>query len=309
MEFYINSFKKEGDLMEIYGKPFNPWGNNAPFIEKYATAAMLYCCGTSKVLDTFDSYPRYLNYTFGITDPIAYHKKLISEGYYTKASTEAILETFRVADLKEILVQNNLPSKGRRPALIEAILKNINPTKLNLGEFYARSELGESYLSKYSYVMTLRNYSIKPCEYAEYEDVHPGLTTDEIILGILHNRYTESRLAEDYGIARNALYELSIFYEQKNAFEKALYKLICVLYFDTSGYSNKYRDSLERIILAPGILDLICKYQEFYSSKMIDNCFLEYALPEHYLTKNQFEKLIKKIFNNNSIEDIDLKEL
>ena len=45
MEFYINSFKKEGDLMEIYGKPFNPWGNNAPFIEKYATAAMLYCCG------------------------------------------------------------------------------------------------------------------------------------------------------------------------------------------------------------------------------------------------------------------------
>ena len=82
MEFYINSFKKEGDLFEIYGKPFNPWGNNAPFIEKYATAAMLYCCGTSKVLDTFDSYPRYLNYTFGITDPIAYHKKLISEGYY-----------------------------------------------------------------------------------------------------------------------------------------------------------------------------------------------------------------------------------
>lgn len=66
---------------------------------------------------------------------------------------------------------------------------------------------------------------------------------------------------------------------------------------------------MERIILAPGILDLICKYQEFYSSKMIDNCFLEYALPEHYLTKNQFEKLIKKIFNNNSIEDIDLKEL
>ena len=153
MEFYINSFKKEGDSMEIYGNTYDPWGNNAPFIEKYATAAMLYCRKTSKVLETFDNYPRYLNYTFGITDPIAYHKKLISEGYYTKASTEAILETFRVADLKEILVQNNLPSKGRRPALIEAILKNINPTKLNLGEFYTRSELGESYLSKYSYCL------------------------------------------------------------------------------------------------------------------------------------------------------------
>ena len=96
---------------------------------------------------------------------------------------------------------------------------------------------------------------------------------------------------------------------QRNAFEKTLYKLICVLYFDTSGYSNGSRNSLEQIILAPGILDSICKYQEFYSSKMIDDCFSECALPEHYLTKNQFEKLIKKIFNNNSIEDIDLKEL
>ena len=295
--------------MEIYGRGYNPWGQNAPFIEKYATVAMLYCCGTSKIRDSFNDYPRYLNYIFGITDPIAYHQKLIAEGYYIKASPDIILETYRVSDLKDILAKNNLPTKGRRKALIEEILNNIDTADLNFGDFYTRSTEGETYLSKYEYVMALRNYNISPSEYDQFENSHPGLIPDEIIFNILSQRYSENSIAQKWGLARNALHELSIFYLSKNEYEKALYELISVLYIDTSGYSNGGRESLEQIILAPAILSSIYKYKEFYSPHMIANCLLERSTPQHYLSKNQFENLVLKVIDGKTIEEIDLKTL
>lgn len=291
---------------QVENSPYNPWGHNAPFLEKYATAAMLFCCGTSKIRDSFDSYPRYLNYTFGITDPISYHKKLISEGYYVKAAPNLILDTFCVADLKKILEQKGFPTKGRRKSLIEDILNNVNFEDLNLGDFYTRSKQGELYLSEHNYVMNFRNYNISPSEYDAFNKSHPRLSPDEIMFQVIQHHYNTSVLESNWGLARNALYDASVFHKDKLNYKMSLCELIGVLYIDSSGYSNSGRDSLDQIMLAPGLLNRIYDLKELYSAEMVDYCFQQYTTPQHYLSRNQFHNLLSQIFDGKPAEDIDL---
>lgn len=125
-------------------------GNN----EDYAIAAFVRYCsfGGKPIGKRRDVYPSYLNYKFNITAPIKYHKKMIEEGYLCEAPLANSLKLLKVDQLKQILLANGLPEKGKKDELIQRIVEEVDPATLTVDKVYVPTEKGLEHLRKYEHL-------------------------------------------------------------------------------------------------------------------------------------------------------------
>lgn len=301
--------KEDSDKIQFTEQTFNnnydPWAKTTmPRNDNYAIAGFVAYSqhGGNPIGKSNDDYPRYFSYKYYVNDPIKYHKQVIADGYLTEADAKASLKQLTVAQLKEILLNNNLPDKGKKDELIERIIENIDTKTLNLPMLYVPSPKGYEHLDKYNYFFEIEKYniSINDFEYAK-EHCHQAAKTNDIIWKILNTRYNECNLSGDFGSARNELYYCAEFLKAEQRFSDALYYYILVLYYDLSGCSNGYSINIEDIFIAPGIASQIFALKEYYVESIPSKCY-RHSLPHHYLKQESFSRLINDIFEDKVLD-------
>lgn len=286
---------------QIFQNDYDPWAKTTmPRNDNYAIAGFIAYCqhGGNPIGKTNDDYPRYFSYRYYVNDPIKYHKQVIADGYLTEADAKDSLKRLTVVQLKEILLNNNLPEKGKKAELIERILENVDTQNLNLPILYVPTVKGYEHLEKYRYFFEIEKYniSISDFEYAK-EHSHPTAKTNDIIWGILNARCNKNNLSGDFGIARNDLYYCAEFLKSEQRFTDALYYYILVLYYDLSGCSVNFKD----ISIAPGLSRQIFELKEYYVESIPSKCY-RHSLPHHYLKQESFTRFINDIFEDKVLD-------
>ena len=250
-----------------------------------------------------DDYARYFNYEFGVYDPIKYHKRVIEDEFLVEASPDVALGKLKVEQLKSIISNAGLPTKGKKSDLISQIINNVDVTSLNLPKYYVPSEKGRAHLRQYEYVFRLRDYGISWEEYDEYEkSCADYLKPNDIIWQILNRRFNDYNIVERYGLARNELLHMAklLEYEARNV--DALFYYSLVLYYDTSGCGNHVIDEPEEVTIAPAIIESIHRLKDNYNENIIDRCYKRYRFPQHFIDSCNFEKLLLDIFDDKAID-------
>lgn len=288
---------------------YQPWDKNGITTnDNYAIAAFVRISKSgAKIGSTNDDYARYFNYRFGISDPISYHKKVIADGYLVEASPETSLKKLKVDQLKSILTNAGLPIKGKKDELISRIIGNVNVSSLGLEKYYIPSERGLEHLRKYEYVFASGNYDVSCSEYEAKKEEHKNSgNQNDIIWRSLNDSFNSYNTTGDYGLARNKLFNMAQLLKNEGKYVDALYYYCLTLYYDTSGCANGRKiEPVDNISIAPALADAIRKLKSYYDPQIVNRCYDRYTLPHHYISKQNFEKLIHAIFNG---EVVDMSE-
>lgn len=261
-----------------------------------------------EILDQ-NEYPQYFYYDYGIINCSQFHIQLIKEGYLEKASLKTYLSTKTIEELKNILKENNLKKIWKKSELIDRILENINLENIKRENgYYELTNKGINFLKENEYIIKLRKLNIP---LAEYETVKKELNSnflfDDIVWGIYNKRILNFYLDKDFGLYRNTLLEMSIFFKSKNNLQKELEYLLKVTYLDLSGNSNNGTIDNKKLLFIP-LAKRIFNLKEYYLPEQTEKCY-EIKLPFHYCTKKIFYDIIQEILEGKTEEEILKKYL
>lgn len=273
--------------------------------DDHAIAAFIHYCeyGGKPIGKTNDEYPSYVTYRFHVNSPKTYHKKVIDAGYLEPAPAKQSLQKLKVDQLKQILIANGLPEKGKKDDLVTRIVENVDVSTLKLETLYIPTEQGWTHLRKYGYLFTVEKYGISIAEYEEEVSKGGIGKENDIIWRILNRKFNQYNLSRDFGLARNELLHQAYLLDAEERHVDALLHYILVLYYDMSGCANGgYIEPKSDLCLAPAILKAIHDRQEHYTPDMINRCYERYTLPKHYFSKAAFTRLIADIFADATIE-------
>lgn len=282
-----------------------------PRNDNYAIAAFIRLSQDGASINkSNDEYARYLTYDYGVNNPVKYHKMVIAEGYLMEAGPEILLKQLKVPQLKEILENNNLPTKGKKEDLISRIADNINVKSLNIEPVYIPSPKGEEHLAKYNYIFRIGKYRITWQEFEHCKKKTELTQTKDIIWQILNGKRAEHLKNQSYVLAKDDIWYITKFLADEGNFSEALYHAIVVLYFDTSGYSSygsyaSYglrQKGIDQRVINSDVAEMICRLKEYFSHSLIERCFNEYKLPSHLLKKPYFHKLVGDIMADKVID-------
>ena len=284
---------------------YDPWKNtNQPRNDNYAIAAFVSMSEKgASVGKSNDNYPRYFSYTYKVFDPVKYHKKVIEDGYLTEAPPEYSLKKMKVDQLKAILADAGLSDKGKKDILISRIVESVPLSPLNLETYYLPSEKGLEHLKKFDYVFSLSNYDISWEAYDDFAKNRPDyLKPNDIIWQLLNERFNANNIKGYYGSAGHDLGRMGKFLEREERFLDALSHYTKALYYATSGCESPHLVyKPEEIYISPHLIEPINRLGEHYDSRIIDRCYDRYRLQQHYISKENFEKLLFDIFADNPI--------
>ncbi len=273
--------------------------------DNYAIAAFVHYCefGGKPIAKKNDVYPSYFTYDFNINNPMKYHQKVVDEGYLEEASISNSLQKLKVEQLKQILVANGLSDKGKKDALIQRIVDEVDTNSLNLDKVYVPSEKGWEHLKSYDYLFKIKKYGIKFEEYEAQQKKTQSSRSNDVIWQILNAKFNEYNMARDFGLARNELYNKALLLSEEEKQADALLHYILVLYYDMSGCANSGRiEEKADLFIAPAITKAIYERKEYYSAEILDRCYDRYNLPHHYFSKSAFAKMLAMIFEDETID-------
>lgn len=269
--------------------------------DDYIIAAFVHYCeyGGKPIGKTSNDYPSYFNYDFHVNNPAKHHQKVIDEGYLAPAPLSVSLGNLKVDQLKQILIANGLPEKGKKDALIERIVENVDLSTLKLEVVYVPTDKGWEHLKKYEYLFVVKQYGITPAEFEAKQAELKSSRTNDVIWRILNDKFNEYSMEGYVGGARNVLNWQAELLASEDKNVDALYHYILVLYYDMKSYGN---GAIEDVWLAPAIVKAIYDKKEFYSAEMVDRCFDRYPLPQYKMSKAKFTKLLNLIFEDETID-------
>lgn len=166
-----------------------------------------------------DDYVGYLKYQYNITNPSAFHKRMITEGYLQKADIETTLKSFLVPTLKEYCERFELKKTGKKADIIKRLIQetpiNFQNKLIEETGLYSLSLKGKAIIDKNYQFVYLHKHSrwcISPDDYKKESRKNPGLAYPEIIRNIFFKRINQSisdNLSENNVIPEYfSLYEL-----------------------------------------------------------------------------------------------------
>lgn len=256
-----------------------------------------------KILNQFE-YPQFFYYDYGITNCNQFHLELIEEGYLKESSLKSYLITRKIDELKKILENNNLKKTGKKEELIERILNEIEPSKIELDDkYYELTDKGIKIIKDNEYILKLRKLHI-PIE--EYEKVVNKIGENNSFNTIVWKLYNEKLEEEfknkNFGMYRNIILEMASFLHTQNNYEKELDYLLRGLYCDLSGIGNKGIVEEKRDLFIPEVSS-IYDLGEYFKEEMLEECF-KIKLPFHYCNNKLFEKIVYDILEGSTEEEI-----
>lgn len=299
---------------------YSPWKSEEKTRnDDYAIAAFIHYCefGGKPIGKSNDDYPRYFSYTYNVSDPKKYHKKVIADGYLTEAPARSSLERLKVDQLKEILTNAGLPVKGKKDDLVSRIVEEVPLETLKLEPYYIPSEKGLEHLKQYGYVFELKEYGISLEEYADFKKNRPAyLKPNDVMWQLLGARTNEKVMLGHYASVRFDFYNMGKLLEKESKFVDALYYYIVSLYYETSGvdapgavYNSdgtirppRFVDTSAELTINSASIEALQRLKEHFNGSIIERCFRSHGIPKHCIKKKNFEKLIADILDCKPID-------
>ena len=330
MGFLSKLFSKKVDTPEIkvtIGSKVNTDPSTPdipPYQGDYAKAIFLWAHDKASPVRGDDDYARYFLYECGIAKPAVYHSKLIQEGYFTKAPVSAVLGSLKLPELKEILSSIGQSTTGKKEVLIERIIANSDTQMLDSickEELFVLSEVGKTFLSQHNDYVQLHKHKTWGIEWREYDaNYRAGLSFYDVVWGILNRRILQDK--KNFGRGEYLFMYQLLAEEGKK--ERAIEMLLRVLYIDLSGvlgmscyqmYKTGFytkKELLEyfnvAIMLAPGIINPISEYKDFYSDEMVDRIY-DQKLPVQICDRKLFLTLVHSVLDGTYDESVIEKKL
>ena len=302
----------------------NQQPNIPPLQGDYAKTIFLWAHQKASPVRKADEYARYFMYECGIKNPVAYHQDLIKQGLLVPAPISASLSALKVTELKQILLDLDLPNTGKKDALIERIIANADGRDLNKycpDKLYITSETANAFIkANQNYVLVHTHKSNWGIDWHEFDANHkPGMSFYDVAWGIFNKRIIDS-----HNFGRNEYFNMYQLLMEEGKKDRAAKMLLQVFYLDLSGvcdysslrlykegiYSKK--DLLEHfdiaIMLAPGIISRIAELKDEYDDSIIDWLY-EHTLPIQVCSKQLFQEIVLSIFDGTFSEEIATEKL
>lgn len=286
-----------------------------PYQGDYAKTLFLNACSKVSPLRKKLDYQRYLLYECGITDPVAFHKKLISEGLLREASIPEKIAKLNIPEIKAILLDLGLPVSGKKEELIQRVVDSGNEAVVRkhcTEVTYTASEKGLDFLKEHNDYILIHNHKDWGIDWQEYDKrKRPELSFNDYAWGLFNERIMKS---QNFG--RNeylCMYRLLVEEEKRT---RALAMLLSIIHIDLSGtngfhylfpykkgsgmFSRKEIEDMfcSAITLAPGILSEVPKYKDIFDDSYIEKAY-EHKLPIEICDKIVFTSIIHSLLDCN----------
>ena len=285
--------------------------------EDYRIAIFLFAESYATKVKKRNEYVGYLNYECGITNPDLYHKKLIDEGYYQKAKAEELLKQYKVSELKEILSNNNLSTKGKKDELISSIVLNVKDIEniISSKEYYSLSDKGKKFLEdndNYVCLHKYKDYQISLLDYynATKNDKYKRKFND-IAWQIFNERTLLFQKREEYMSARYNFFNMANLLMREQKYKQALQLYLDCLIIDLSGIESRdairsfksgwctKKEFLERLEfnnLIHSLINQIVELKEYYDESMLFNSYEKIYLPFNVSSREFAQRLLNEAF-------------
>lgn len=126
-----------------------------------AEILLLAYCEKGKYPKPKGGYPGFWWFKYGVRNIGGALKSLEERGFIALAPKSRCLNDFKVAELRDLLKREGLPSTGRKDALIERIAENVPEDRLPVDDTsrkYELTELGTSELEENGYVPYMHSH-------------------------------------------------------------------------------------------------------------------------------------------------------
>lgn len=251
----------------------------------YAKTIFLWAHNKASSVKDKEGYARYFLYECGIQDATAYHKGLITQGYFQEASEEEKLQSLTLPELKKILSDFEQPTSGKKDILIERITKNVDQSEIKRyipEKLYVLTEAGKIFLDKHNDYVLIHTHKAWEISWQEYDMKHKeNFSFYDTVWGIFNERL----LSENYDFGRNIYLMMYQLLEEEKRRVRALEMLLKVFYLDFSGvegleYYNFYKqglfskkeiyDSFEAsVMIAPGLVSSLKNTRMFMTINLL----------------------------------------
>lgn len=146
-----------------------------------------------------NEYVGYLKYQYNITNPSAFHKRMIKEGYLQKADIETTFKSFLVPTLKEYCERFELRKTGKKADIIKRLIQetpiDFQNKLIEETGLYSLSLKGKAIIDKNYQFVYLHKHSgwcISPDDYKKESRKNPELSYPEIIRNIFFKRINQN---------------------------------------------------------------------------------------------------------------------
>lgn len=229
-----------------------------------------------------NSYQRFWWYRYGVKNVDSVLQSLQKKGLITIAPLTSTLEKRTVADIKAVLDDRGISSKGKKAILIQRLMDEVPADELDKAfpeRFYTRTEKGDKELKAEEYVSYIHRHSIEDLDIWSLNQLVYGapshLPYRDVIWGYLNKKSMEYFSANDFGLYRNCRFCMATFLSEEGKIKGELEMLAEVVFFDLTGAGNNYNPEYLYIIAshffpyehslaktAPGIIKRIFDCQE-----------------------------------------------
>lgn len=291
-------------------------------IKHYETPRELFC---NKYM------PPYYITKYNISNLDLFMNEIIDLGYLQKPNDYELLQSLKVAELKQILRDNGLNESGTKQKLIDRILDEVVDFDCDRysDKIYILSETGKAFLNNNQDLVLIDEYrwlNISPKDYyqakVKLSNDNKTISLFDCICYIYSEREKIYLEKKQYDMLYYSYSELAHTFKHAEKYdEMIIYYIKCVIY-EMCGihiYSqlNLYKDGLvdEEYIMSiikndrqnNQSLNQIIKYKEYYSEDILESEYnkIDYKLVSYELIK----RLINESINNSMFDINDYKEL
>lgn len=289
----------------------------------YAKAVFLYAYSKASPIKARGDYQGYLLYECGIRNAPAYHRALVDQGYLERSSVRDVLSAHKVDELKAALADFNLPTTGKKAALIDRLMDNCGEDELRSRfpeETYAISEKGQKFLDEHIAYVFLHRHKDWGITWQDFDLAKkPGFSVNDTLWAIFNKRVLRST-----SFGRNEYFCMFELLMEEKKYKNSVEMLLRVIYIDVSGaeglpYLKMYqegsftakeaRDSFHAaVILAPGLFVRLSKLHEYYEEAFVDRIF-QWRLPVNICSKSLFLEMVNATFDGTFDEEMFYKKL
>lgn len=251
-------------------------------------------------------FPQWMKYECGVEEPLKKQKQLLTEGFLKQCSFEETLRKLTVPQLKDIIRSQGLQNANKKADLIAIISANANRSIISLPVAYTTSDKGNAFIEENKELLTADSYRVYDVSIEEYFNetkfYTEGYNSLDVVKSILNKRIAIYSKEKNFGFLRNVYLKLAEIAEREKDYSCAIKNYIFTTYYDVTGLGNNNSFSPDDIFLAPAVIKAIEKYKDLYTREMINEC-KELYIPRSCTSFKEFEKLIKKIINNEPVPE------
>ena len=306
---YIDNFKNAStDEYLVYGKTLMLWG--------FQKASPLKA-----------QFPVYFERECHISNPKKLQIELLYNSYIEPASLNAILETYKMPELKIIADSVGCSKSGKKSELIHRICENIDDDMANSvisnSKLFMLSEKGKRFLdSNYDYVELHRHWRYNVSLYDFNKNRIPSnrkRTFNDNIFNLISQRIYRNTLHRHYYMIEydyHALYEIAIsehhFDIALDNYLRFLYIKSCCIrtaqYYATDFPHSNFNEKNEFIFGSQDASPIV-ELSNFFNKSCIKYIYNDKSLPPSFLTENELTHMIEDMITSMSFDYMKYNKL